>query len=78
MGAVRSSVRAQALTALALVGLATLARAELPLPANLVGLSTGQGQAMLLDATYRSDYFLLGQHFVTQINTAFCGAASSA
>jgi hypothetical protein len=50
----------------------------LPLPPPLVPLNSRMGEKMLMEATYKSDAYLLLQHFTTQINGAFCGVASSA
>lgn len=61
----------------ALLLLASPLQAEtLPLPANLVGASTEQGEALLIGAEAREAYFTLAQNFVTQQNQAFCGVAS--
>jgi hypothetical protein len=48
----------------------------LPLPASLIALDSEQGEALLFDAEARRDYFPLSQHFVNQVNPAFCGPAS--
>jgi hypothetical protein len=54
-------------------------RAEtLPLPAGVVGLATPAGEALLIGAEARRDYFPLSIHFTTQVNPAFCGPASIA
>ena len=50
----------------------------LPLPENLVGFGSPGGEALLVGAESRSDYFPLAEHFVTQRNQAFCGVASIA
>jgi hypothetical protein len=53
------------------------ARAEtLPLPDGLIALDTPEGEALLIGAEARRDYFPLAMHFVTQVNPAFCGPAS--
>lgn len=55
------------------------ARAEtLPLPDNVVGLATSDGQALLFGAEAVNDYFPLSIHFTTQINPAYCGPATIA
>ncbi len=66
------------LTCVVVALLATSASADLPLPSVEVGLATPEGQRRLLDAAPRSDYFALAEHFVSQINAAFCGVASTA
>jgi hypothetical protein len=48
----------------------------LPLPASLVALDSAEGEAMLVEADARADYFPLSLQFVTQRNQAFCGVAS--
>jgi hypothetical protein len=48
----------------------------LPLPANLVGASSDEGESLLVGAEARESYFTLAQNFVTQKNQAFCGVAS--
>jgi hypothetical protein len=50
----------------------------LPLPSGLVGFDSAEGEALLVGAESRKDYFALAQHFVTQRNQAFCGVASIA
>ena len=50
----------------------------LPVPPNLVAFDTPEGEALLVGAESRKDYFSLAQHFVTQRNQAFCGVASVA
>lgn len=54
-------------------------RAEtLPLPSSLIALDSDEGEALLLGAEARKDYFPLSMHFTTQINPAYCGPASIA
>jgi hypothetical protein len=48
----------------------------LPLPTNLVGSATDEGEALLIGAEAREAYFPLADHFVTQKNQAYCGVAS--
>ena len=50
----------------------------LPLPENLVGFASPEGEALLVGAESRSDYVPLAEHCVTQRNPAFCGVASIA
>lgn len=58
---------------------ATAAQAEtLPLPESVIGLSTPEGEALLIGAEARNDYFPLSIHFTTQVNPAYCGPASIA
>ena len=55
------------------------AQAEtLPLPDSVIGLTTTEGQALLVGAEARNDYFPLSIHFTTQDNPAYCGPASIA
>ena len=49
----------------------------LPLSTQLIPLTSIQGENLLLESQARSDYFLLSNQFVTQINQAYCGVASS-
>jgi Phytochelatin synthase len=49
----------------------------LPLSTGLIPLTSIQGENLLLESQTRSDYFLLSNQFVTQINQAYCGVASS-
>ena len=57
--------------------LAAPAQSEtLPLPDGLIALDSPEGEALLLGAEARRDYFPLAMHFVTQVNPAFCGPAS--
>lgn len=55
------------------------ARAEtLPLPAGVIALDSTEGEALLVGAEARRDYFPLSMHFTTQANPAYCGPASIA
>ena len=55
------------------------ARAEtLPLPQDVIGLTTPEGEALLFGAEARNDYFPLSIHFTTQVNPAYCGPATIA
>lgn len=56
----------------------TVSAETLPLPPGLVGFDSAEGEALLVGADSRKDYFALAQHFVTQRNQAFCGVASIA
>jgi hypothetical protein len=52
-------------------------RAEtLPLPAGLISFESDEGEALLIGAEARSDFFPLSSHFTNQINPAYCGPAS--
>jgi hypothetical protein len=48
----------------------------LPLPSNLVSFESDEGEALLIGAEARSDFFPLVSHFTNQINPAYCGPAS--
>lgn len=48
----------------------------LPLPDSVVSFDSPAGQALLLGAEARQDYFQLSIHFVNQVNPAYCGPAS--
>lgn len=53
------------------------ARAEtLPLPAGIIAFDSKEGEALLIGAEARNDFFPLSSHFVNQINPAYCGPAS--
>ncbi len=54
----------------------TLAQA-LPLSPQLIPFSSTEGEQLLIESRARQDYFLLSNQFVTQINQAYCGVASS-
>jgi hypothetical protein len=70
-------MRRTILFAAALLLATASARAEtLPLPEGLIALDTPEGEALLIGAEARRDYFPLAMHFVTQVNPAFCGPAS--
>lgn len=49
----------------------------LPLAPQLIPFASNEGEKLLLDSQARADYFLLSNQFVTQINQAYCGVASS-
>jgi hypothetical protein len=48
----------------------------LPLPLDLIGSATDDGEALLVGAEAREAYFPLADNFVTQKNQAYCGVAS--
>ncbi len=58
------------------VGLSPARAETLPLPANLIGLSTEAGGQLLIDSSARQAYWPLSIQFVTQKNQAYCGVAS--
>lgn len=49
----------------------------LPVPENLVTLSSAEGEKLLMESKALQDYFPLTIQFVTQKNQAYCGVASS-
>jgi hypothetical protein len=49
----------------------------LPTPPQLIPFNSSEGEQLLIDSQYRQDYFRLSNQFVTQINQAYCGVASS-
>jgi hypothetical protein len=48
----------------------------LPLPANLIDLSSGQGEKYFLESEALEAYFPIAANFVTQKTQAYCGVAS--
>ena len=53
-------------------------RAEtLPLPAGLISFESDEGEALLIGAEARNDFFPLASNFTNQINPAYCGPARS-
>ncbi|MEZ0335539.1 MAG: phytochelatin synthase family protein, partial [Gemmatimonadales bacterium] len=48
----------------------------LPLPTNLIALDSRDGEAMLIGAESRTDFFPLSMQFVTQAAPSYCGVAS--
>ncbi|WP_017300598.1 phytochelatin synthase family protein [Nodosilinea nodulosa] len=62
------------------LGLCLIARSlpaqTLPLPDQLIPLTSTEGQVLLRDSEALADYVPLTSQFVTQINQAFCGVAS--
>ncbi|HEY9645926.1 MAG TPA: phytochelatin synthase family protein [Chroococcidiopsis sp.] len=64
-----------AILGITLTGGSLLAQ-TLPLPANLIGFNTPEGEELLLESDARQDYWDLSIHFVTQVNQAYCGVAS--
>lgn len=65
-----------ALFTLALTNPKTLAQ-TLPIAPQLIPFSSREGEQLLIDSQSRQDYFRLSDRFVTQINQAYCGVASS-
>lgn len=45
-------------------------------PKNLIAFDTLEGEKLLFNSKYRSDFFPLSMQFVTQDNLAYCGVAS--
>lgn len=54
-----------------------LSAQTLPLPDHLTALTSPEGQALLQGSEGQDDFLPLMSHFVTQVNQAFCGVASS-
>lgn len=76
--ALRPSKIMALLTALGLTLIARpLASQTLPLPDHLVPLTSAAGQRLLRDSEALADYVPLTSQFVTQVNQAFCGVAST-
>lgn len=50
----------------------------LPLPSDIIAFDSPEGEALLIEAEARDDFFRLSQHFVTQVHPAYCGPASIA
>lgn len=76
--ALRPSKLMALLTALGLTLIARpLAAQTLPLPDHLIPLTSAEGQVLLRDSEALADYVPLTSQFVTQVNQAFCGVAST-
>lgn len=65
-----------ALAALVVLAASPLRAEPLPVPEGLVSLETADGEALLVGAEARRDFFPLSLQFVTQQHQAFCGVAS--
>jgi len=61
-----------------MMGASWVGAETLPLPDSLIGLATPTGEALLIGAEARNDYFPLSLHFTTQANPAYCGPATIA
>jgi hypothetical protein len=48
----------------------------LPLPSNLIGFDSIEGEKLLLESKSKDNFFPLSMQFVTQINQTYCGVAS--
>ena len=59
-------------------GLSEVQAETLPLPPELISFESDEGEALLIGAEARNDFFPLSSQFTTQINPAFCGPASIA
>lgn len=67
------------MVAAALVAGIAGARAEtLPMPAGVIAFDSPEGEALLIGAEARNDYFPLSIYFTTQVNPAYCGPATIA
>jgi Phytochelatin synthase len=49
----------------------------LPVANQLIPFNSSQGEQLLIESQSRQDYFLLSNQFITQVNQAYCGVASS-
>ena len=49
---------------------------SLPLPPNLIGSASPEGEALLVGAEAREAYFTLASNYLTQKTQTFCGVAS--
>jgi Phytochelatin synthase len=49
----------------------------LPLSPNLIDFNSDEGKNLLIESKSREDFFPLSYQFVTQVNQAYCGVASS-
>jgi Phytochelatin synthase len=49
----------------------------LPTSPQLIPFDSSEGEQLLINSQARQDYFRLSNQFVTQINQAYCGVASS-
>ena len=65
------------LSTLTLLNNSTILAQTLPLSPQLIPFSSSEGEQLLVESNARQDYFLLSNQFVTQINQAYCGVASS-
>jgi len=64
-------------SALLLMLLPAAAHADsLPLPPNLIGSASPEGEALLVGAEAREAYFTLASNYLTQKTQTFCGVAS--
>ncbi|HEY9764048.1 MAG TPA: phytochelatin synthase family protein [Trichocoleus sp.] len=54
-----------------------LSAQTLPLPEHLTSLTSPEGQTLLQESEARADFIPLMSQFVTQVNQAFCGIAST-
>jgi hypothetical protein len=50
---------------------------SLPISPQLIPFNSPAGEKLLLNSPAKTNYFLLSNQFVTQINQAYCGVASS-
>ncbi|KEO54284.1 phytochelatin synthase family protein [Thioclava pacifica] len=66
------------LSALLLACITTVQAETLPLPEGVISLASPEGEALLVGAEARNDYFPLSINFTTQINPAYCGPATIA
>ncbi len=57
-------------------GLSQVRAETLPLPDGLISFESDEGEALLIGAEARRDFFPLSSHFVNQVNPAYCGPAS--
>ena len=65
------------LSTLTLFNTSKILAQTLPLSPQLIPFSSSEGEQLLVESNAKQDYFLLSNQFVTQINQAYCGVASS-
>ena len=71
-----SKLRIACVTLLLALGAASARSDTLPLPDNLTGFSTHDGEAYFAESDAHEAYFPLASNFLTQKTQAYCGVAS--
>ncbi|MDF2868035.1 MAG: glutathione gamma-glutamylcysteinyltransferase, partial [Gammaproteobacteria bacterium] len=60
-----------------LIGVCTTIACALPLPKDLIGYDSKEGQQLLVKSDHKQNFWQLSRFYVTQQNLTFCGIASS-
>lgn len=62
---------------LLILGLSSASAFALPLPSNMIGLPSPEGQQLFMRSQYKGDYWPISRYMVMQKTLTYCGVATS-